>query len=40
MRLIEEEHQLQFIEVAGFRQALVELGEHPQQAGAYSFGIW
>ncbi len=33
MRLIEEEHQLRFIEVAGFRQALVELGEHPQQAG-------
>ena len=33
MRLIEEEHQLRFFEVASFRQALVEFGEHPQQAG-------
>ena len=30
---VKEEHQLRFFEVAGFRQALVEFGEHPQQAG-------
>ena len=33
MGFVEEEHQLRFFEVAGFRQALVEFGEHPQQAG-------
>ena len=33
MRLIEEEHQFGLVEIARLRQALVQLGEHPQQAG-------
>jgi hypothetical protein len=31
MRLVEEEHQLRFVEIAGFRQVFEQLGEQPEQ---------
>ena len=33
MRLVEEEHQLGFVEVAGLGQVLEQLGKHPEQEG-------
>ena len=33
VRLVEEEHQLRFVEVAGFRQLLEQFGQQPEQEG-------
>ncbi|MNL79269.1 hypothetical protein D3C87_2058350 [compost metagenome] len=33
MRLIKEEHDLWFIQIARFRQLFIEFREHPQKAG-------
>jgi DNA-binding TFAR19-related protein (PDSD5 family) len=33
VRLVEEEHQLRFVEIADFRQLLEQLGQQPEQEG-------
>ena len=39
MGLVKEEHQLGLIQIAGFRQALEQLREHPQQETGVQRGV-
>ena len=39
MGLVKEEHQLGLVQIAGFRQALEQFGEHPQQEAGVQRGV-